>query len=164
MGIIRSLSVKLLKVMLVLLLVTKTSGNIFSADTCESNPCKNSGECDDNINSYSCRCRSGFAGNNCEEEVDECASSPCENGGTCIDGVNGFTCNCAVGFTGITCETNVNECGSNPCQNNGTCFDGVNGFTCSCLLDYTGTRCQMGKVLLLSDCNVKVWTPYSNCE
>jgi len=35
------------------------------------------------IGKYSCVCPPGYAGQNCELNVDECASSPCLNGGTC---------------------------------------------------------------------------------
>jgi len=31
-------------------------------DECAQNPCKNGGECDDGINSFTCYCHAGFAG------------------------------------------------------------------------------------------------------
>ncbi|XP_067852814.1 coagulation factor IX-like [Heptranchias perlo] len=37
-------------------------------DQCKSNPCLNEGECKDGIGSYSCWCRPGFQGKNCEIE------------------------------------------------------------------------------------------------
>lgn len=41
-------------------------------DECSSNPCVNSGECENLINSYQCKCLNGFNGVNCEEDIDEC--------------------------------------------------------------------------------------------
>jgi hypothetical protein len=34
-------------------------------DDCAANPCLNSGVCTDGINSYTCKCATGFYGNNC---------------------------------------------------------------------------------------------------
>ena len=128
------------------------------ADVCNPSPCQNSGECDDNLDSYSCRCQPGFLGDRCEEEVDECASSPCENGGACTDRVNGFRCSCVPGFTGITCETDVDECDSSPCDNNGTCIDEQNSYTCDCGPEYTGATCQIGKFDLYLNFNFSINT------
>ena len=36
-------------------------------DECASNPCLNSGICNDHVNRYSCSCKRGFAGTHCEE-------------------------------------------------------------------------------------------------
>ena len=33
---------------------------------CSSNPCQNGGTCMDAVNAYSCRCRNGFSGVNCQ--------------------------------------------------------------------------------------------------
>lgn len=41
-------------------------------------PCTNTGQ-----GSYTCTCRPGFSGNNCEIETNECDSNPCKNGGSC---------------------------------------------------------------------------------
>ena len=34
-------------------------------DECKSSPCKNNGTCNDDINSYTCTCLAGFAGQDC---------------------------------------------------------------------------------------------------
>ena len=41
--------------------------NIFSdIDECAINPCRNNGTCIDGIDGYSCKCKQGFNGTNCE--------------------------------------------------------------------------------------------------
>lgn len=47
-------------------------------------PCRNGATCTNTgQGSYTCSCRPGYTGANCELEVDECAPSPCRNGGSC---------------------------------------------------------------------------------
>lgn len=47
-------------------------------------PCKNGATCTNTgQGSYTCSCRPGYTGANCETEVDECSASPCRNGGSC---------------------------------------------------------------------------------
>lgn len=47
-------------------------------------PCVNGATCmNTGQGSYTCTCRPGFTGVNCELEVRECDSSPCKNGGLC---------------------------------------------------------------------------------
>ena len=53
---------------------------------------------------YKCRCPAGFAGKNCQVNVDDCAANPCQNGGTCFDFVNDYKCYCHAGFMGRNCE------------------------------------------------------------
>ena len=36
----------------------------------------------------------GYAGVNCEIDINECASIPCQNGGLCTDLINNYTCDC----------------------------------------------------------------------
>jgi hypothetical protein len=47
-----------------------------------------------------CRCRAGYRGKFCEEDINDCAvgpekASPCQNGGNCTDGINSYTCDCS---------------------------------------------------------------------
>ncbi|XP_063416131.1 fibropellin-1-like [Mytilus trossulus] len=110
-------------------------------DECVSNQCQHGGMCTNEINGYSCTCDSGYAGVNCEENINECDSSPCQHSGTCTDGINEYMCACVPGYTGSNCEENFDECGSNPCQHGGTCTDVINGYTCNCYPAYHGTDC-----------------------
>ena len=49
-----------------------TKYNLFASDIdeCLSLPCHNNGTCDDQINGYTCTCRNGFTGTNCETGED----------------------------------------------------------------------------------------------
>ena len=72
-------------------------------DECNSFPCRNGGNCIDEVNRYSCQCPSGWTGTHCEVDINECASNPCLNG-NCVNGVNQYFCNCQAGWTGTNCD------------------------------------------------------------
>ncbi|XP_041369827.1 sushi, von Willebrand factor type A, EGF and pentraxin domain-containing protein 1-like [Gigantopelta aegis] len=38
-------------------------------NTCDSNPCQNSGTCVDGLDEYTCRCRPGYSGVHCEHDI-----------------------------------------------------------------------------------------------
>ncbi|KAF6306732.1 neurocan [Rhinolophus ferrumequinum] len=80
------------------------------SDPCENNPCLHGGTCRANGTMYGCSCDQGFAGENCEIDIDDCVSSPCENGGTCIDEVNAFVCLCLPSYGGSLCEKDTEGC------------------------------------------------------
>ncbi|XP_057608550.1 neurocan core protein isoform X2 [Chionomys nivalis] len=86
------------------------SGQEDPTDPCENNPCLHRGTCRTNGSTYGCSCDEGYAGENCEIDIDDCLCSPCENGGTCIDGVNGFTCLCLPSYGGSLCEKDTEGC------------------------------------------------------
>lgn len=47
-------------------------------------PCKNGATCSNSgQRSYTCTCRPGYTGIDCELELSECDSNPCRNGGSC---------------------------------------------------------------------------------
>lgn len=101
------------------------------------------GSCVTTDDSYSCECRAGFAGDNCEININDCEVNPCFNSGTCIDEVNSFRCLCVPGFLGDLCQDNVDDCLTHPCANGGTCLDLINDFQCRCPPGYTGKDCSI---------------------
>ena len=86
---------------------------------------------------------SGFAGKQCETNIDDCATLDCGHG-KCVDGINSGECNCTgSGYNGTKCKQDVNEClTSDTCRNNGTCTNYAGGFLCKCLEDYRGKHCE----------------------
>jgi hypothetical protein len=51
-------------------------------------------------------CAAGYAGADCQTDIDECLATPCQNSGVCATpNPNSFTCACTAGFGGPTCET-----------------------------------------------------------
>ena len=71
-------------------------------DDCASEPCVETGICEDKVDGFICLCEPGFNGTLCDNNIDDCYSNPCIYG-TCTDEVNGFTCSCLSGYEGDTC-------------------------------------------------------------
>ena len=72
-----------------------------SDDVCGQSLCVNNGTCEDEWNSFKCRCTNGFDGHLCDVNVDDCATGQeCHNGGVCIDGIAMYSCQCTPGFAG----------------------------------------------------------------
>ncbi|XP_005987856.1 delta-like protein C isoform X2 [Latimeria chalumnae] len=105
---------------------------------CNGATCSNTGQ-----GSYTCTCRPGFTGTNCEIETNECDSNPCKNGGSCNDLENDYSCTCPQGFYGKNCEVSAMTCADGPCFNGGTCVEKTSGgYTCRCPSSYTGSNCE----------------------
>ncbi|CAF1317461.1 unnamed protein product [Rotaria sp. Silwood1] len=149
---------------------TITDGNIYScadnsyigtycnisSDACVmSQPCENAATCFPNNTlplGYSCQCRSGFEGYNCEYDNRACMETTCWHNGTCIpinsnvsstDGTN-FKCECIQGYNGIYCELSVDLCGNITCEHDGICQTVESVWKCLCVEStyYYGDYCQ----------------------
>ncbi|KAL0969147.1 hypothetical protein UPYG_G00223140 [Umbra pygmaea] len=111
---------------------------------CDSQPCRNGGQCLDLENGYRCKCLHGFEGTQCEHRLLTCKDSPCFHG-KCKEKDSGqsYMCECPGGYTGLNCEKKVDKCTSLPCTNGGRCV--IHGTTrwCNCLSGFTGLRCEI---------------------
>ncbi|NXY47936.1 DLL4 protein, partial [Ceuthmochares aereus] len=108
-------------------------------------PCKNGATCmNTGQGSYTCSCKPGFTGVDCEHEISECDSNPCRNGGSCTDMENGYHCLCPPGYYGTHCEHSALTCIDSPCFNGGTCLEKEQGasYTCVCPFGFTGSNCE----------------------
>ncbi len=131
-------------------------------DKCESNPCKNSGECipitnntGTNKNRFLCKCKNQFIGALCEL-TDYCqnASSNCLNGGSCINLHDGYKCMCDKEWTGQSCETFHLTCSDSTCLNGGICMSLTNSnrIECKCPVNYNGKYCEIFDICSLRPC------------
>ncbi len=120
-----------------------------------SNPCLNSGNCVNNLNSYSCKCSGNWTGLNCNfpavrKQINaNCLDDDkrCQNGGSCLKYSNEyyFSCKCPSGFTGNSCELkSFDVCASMPCKNRGKCIQlSPMTYECSCPSNYAGKHCEL---------------------
>jgi len=80
-------------------------------DPCKaSKPCQNGATCVSNNDGFTCLCKPGFQGKNCEQDVNECITKPCLNGAMCENLQGSYRCKCRPGFLGKHCETVFDEC------------------------------------------------------
>uniref|UniRef100_A0A672MBA3 Cadherin EGF LAG seven-pass G-type receptor 2-like n=1 Tax=Sinocyclocheilus grahami TaxID=75366 RepID=A0A672MBA3_SINGR len=115
---------------------------------CGSNPCPAHSDCSDDWDTHSCRCHSGYYGNNCS---DACALNPCEHQSACSrksSSAHGYTCNCPSSYFGQYCEKKY-ECFL-------TCAE-IHGAVMTCVLTYVCVcdnhfRPAASAACLLCDC------------
>lgn len=75
--------------------------------TCsESKPCLNGGACENSV----CRCKSGFKGFHCEEDINECLlpNISCQPPATCFNLIGSYRCICPVNSKGLSISSCVN--------------------------------------------------------
>lgn len=109
---------------------------------CGSQPCLNSGFCQDLGDRFKCMCPERYSGKLCEIDLDPCASSPCLYGGHCEHyGPNNYSCICPAHLSGKRCEYGK-FCSPNPCKNGGICEEGDGIPHCMCR-GFTGTMCEI---------------------
>ncbi|KHJ46955.1 EGF-like domain protein [Trichuris suis] len=78
-------------------------------DPCESNPCKNNGQCDSANGSYICTCFPGWTGKHCSDVLDPCKDVSCGLG-SCEVYNSKPICKCPGQLTGKRCELRMSKC------------------------------------------------------
>ncbi|XP_035902063.1 basement membrane-specific heparan sulfate proteoglycan core protein isoform X6 [Anopheles stephensi] len=78
---------------------------ITTCEPCAEDPCKNSGTCLEaqTAQGYSCLCRDGYTGKNCQNEGDGCSEDTC-GVGRCEETDSGTECYCPIHKTGDRCQ------------------------------------------------------------
>ncbi|XP_068736577.1 uncharacterized protein [Montipora capricornis] len=100
--------------------------------------------CNNNLGSYLCTCKPGYAGDGkiCRD-FNECSSSPspCHVNAKCQNTEGSYLCLCEAGYTGNgkTC-TDIDECNASPspCHAKAKCKNNQGSYLCSCEAGYTG--------------------------
>eukprot|EP01043_Picozoa_sp_COSAG02_P012130 COSAG02_NODE_462_length_21838_cov_17.900501_3_plen_4662_part_00 len=135
---------------------------------CTESSCDSGSECSNPevaLATFHCACNPGYAGPQCETDVDECVSQPCRNSAACTDStsasvpINEFHCECQAGFSGDTCHTDVDECNPSPCEpgNTAACLESqsdfpdlasylhvtTNFYLCVCEAGWEGVNCNV---------------------
>lgn len=115
-------------------------------------PCLNGATCTNTgAGHYTCACRLGYTGANCESKIETCELQPCFNGATCRETGTNYTCKCADGYTGKHCQTFAKTCQDNPCENGATCMnvsgssmagDSSLNYECVCPPGWQGENCD----------------------
>lgn len=103
-------------------------------DACESDPCRNGGECESYGGSYLCMCPEGFFGYHCETG----------EAGRAAQGGPGVSSTADTAKLG-TSPTASDPCFSSPCGSRGYCLPSNGTHSCTCKVSYTGKNCEKGK-------------------
>ena len=114
--------------------------SLIANNACDLKRCENEAKCIKGNYSYTCICKPGFKGQDCETDINECDPLPCQHGGNCTDLINDYNCSCVEGLKGKNCEININDCKNDTCDNSGVCEDLINDFKCWCQPGWEGKR------------------------
>ncbi|KFD52311.1 hypothetical protein M513_06874, partial [Trichuris suis] len=130
-----------------------------ATDACRDKPCLNGGECvslgqdffcmyafllvssRDNLFLAFLRCKKGYDGKRCEDNLISCLGKPCFNGGSCRVVGDDISCDCTGEFYGPRCQYE-RFCSQESCRNGGTCSKQSGTVTCSCPAGFTGPYCE----------------------
>ncbi|CAD5118429.1 DgyrCDS7137 [Dimorphilus gyrociliatus] len=134
-------------------------GQCVKSNACTSSPCQNNAVCEQKNTGvgYECKCKPGYSGGNCQNNIDECAIKPCGRyGEKCEDLIADYKCTCQTGVTGKNCDGFEDKCVSNPCDptgTNSTIFDNgcekiLNSYICHCKDGFEGQDCGVN----INDC------------
>ena len=146
--------------------------NCSREDPCNSAPCLNGGLCSSQENgTIHCKCKEGFTGLLCDQEIGPCVPTPCLNGGNCTEsGPDSFECNCTSDFVGKHCEI-PNPCKDSPCRNGGTCVAQQNGsFYCVCQPGWISQICNISDPCHHNpcynggNCTIELYTNFSKLQ
>uniref|UniRef100_A0A3P9LBT7 Protein Z, vitamin K-dependent plasma glycoprotein a n=1 Tax=Oryzias latipes TaxID=8090 RepID=A0A3P9LBT7_ORYLA len=77
-------------------------------DQCAEKPCKNGAMCLDSVGGYDCVCKSGFSGQNCQEDLTLCVMEKDKGCSQfCKPGYVSYECSCAPGWKLSTTDRNT---------------------------------------------------------
>lgn len=126
------------------------SDDCIMIDLCDTAPCDNGGVCTSSLEAYECTCPAGFAGSQCELEVDGCEFNhqPCGVFGECQSDwnqPNGYMCTCRDSYSGTNCNNppqDICSVRTNPCQHGAECeSQGGSRYVCTCQPSWSGDNC-----------------------
>ncbi|XP_038050781.1 sushi, von Willebrand factor type A, EGF and pentraxin domain-containing protein 1-like [Patiria miniata] len=75
-------------------------------DECSTNPCQ-TGECENHLGMFVCRCPEGWEGDRCQTKTDYCQTDSCLNQATCHSENLGYWCVCPAAFNGTRCQLEI---------------------------------------------------------
>ncbi|XP_054654555.1 protein eyes shut homolog isoform X4 [Dunckerocampus dactyliophorus] len=112
--------------------------------TCDQNPCRNGGICEETPNGPVCHCPESFVGLYCDARAaSDCMSNACHEEQICGAGEHASECACADGQVVPACKTRQrNVCSPSPCLNNATCVSRGGDYVCRCLRPFSGKNCE----------------------
>lgn len=127
--------------------------SLLIADPCDSNPCKNDGQCElgNTCMSYVCRCTGGWSDPSCSTPREYLKSSLTQS--LCLTFLPCFEHRCwwialVIVYSDLLlfciCMLTANPCDTFPCRNGGQCSRATSddGYVCSCLNGFKGTNCD----------------------